>query len=97
MGHHCLFITKKIHNLARPDLFHQVPAIETARKGTVARDFTALFLSSKVSILGPDSYPKFFSNMVSNSQSYSNLKFDSPLHYAAGSQKKVVSWKSFNT
>jgi hypothetical protein len=43
-----------------------------------------------VSILGPESYPKFFSNLVSNSQSYLNLKFDSPLHYAAGSQKKIV-------
>jgi hypothetical protein len=29
-------------------------------KGTGARDFTALFFSSKVSILGSDSYPKFF-------------------------------------
>jgi hypothetical protein len=66
-------------------------------KGIVARDFTALVFSSKVSILGPDSYPKFCSNLVSISQSYLNLKFDSPLHYAAGSQKKIVSWESFNT
>ncbi len=65
--------------------------------GTVARNFTALVFSSKVSILGPDSYPKFVSDLVSNSQSYSNLKFDSPPHYAAGSQKKIVSWESFNT
>ncbi len=36
--------------------------------------------------MGPDSYPNFFSNLVSNSQSYSNLKFDSPLHNPAGSQ-----------
>jgi hypothetical protein len=62
-------------------------------KGTIARDFSALVFF----ILGPDSYPKFFSNLVSNSQSYSNLKFDSPLHYAAGSQKKIASWESFNT
>ncbi len=55
-----------------------------------------LFFTSKVSILGPDSYSKFFSNLVSNSQSYSNLKFDSTLHDAAGSQKKIVSWESFN-
>ncbi len=65
-------------------------------KGTVARDFTGLFFSSKVYILGPDSYTKLFSNLVSNLQSYSNLKFDSPLHHAAGSQKKIVSWGSFN-
>jgi hypothetical protein len=66
-------------------------------KGTVARDFTALVFSSKVSILGPDSYPKFFSNLVSNSQSYSNLKCDSLLRHAAGSKKKIVSGDSFNT
>ncbi len=70
---------------------------EVGVKGTVARDFTARFFSSKVSILGPDSYPNFFSNLVSNSQNYSNLKFDSPLHNAAWSQKKLVSWESFNT
>ncbi len=52
-------------------------------KGTVAQNFTALVFSSKVSILGPDSYPNFCSNLLSNSQSYSNLKFDSPLHHAA--------------
>ncbi len=55
-------------------------------KGTVARDFTALVFSSKVHF-GPCSYPKLFSNLVSNSKSFSNLKFDSPLHDAAESQK----------
>ncbi len=76
---------------------------DMVRGGTVAlkvqyREILQLwFFSSKVSILGPDSYPKLFSNVVSNSQSYSNLKFDSPLHHAAGRQKKIVSWESFNT
>jgi predicted nuclease with TOPRIM domain len=61
------------------------------------REFLQLwFFSSKVYILGPDSYTKLFPNLVSNSQSYSNLKLDSPLHDAAGSQKKIVSWGSFN-
>jgi hypothetical protein len=66
-------------------------------KGTVARDFTAPVFSSKVSILGPDSYPNFLSIFFSNLQSYSNLKFDSPLHHAAGSEIKIVGWESFNT
>jgi hypothetical protein len=56
-------------------------------KGTVARDFTALVFFVKSIHFGPCSYPKLFSNLVSNSQSYSNLKFDSPLHDSAGSQK----------
>jgi hypothetical protein len=64
-------------------------------KGTVARDFTALVFVSKVSralihILN-------FFQIWFQIRSYSSLNFDSPLHYAAGSQKKIVSWESFNT
>ncbi len=59
-------------------------------KGTETREFTALVFSSKVAILGPNSYSKFFSNLVSNSQSYSNFKFDSRLHHAAGSQILIL-------
>ncbi len=66
-------------------------------KGTVARDFTAQIFFIKSIHLGPYSYPKFFSNLISNSQSYSNLKFDYPLYHAAGSPKKIVSWESFDT
>ncbi len=42
-------------------------------KGTVAWDFSPPFFSSKLHTLDPDSYPKFFSNLVSNSPSYLNL------------------------
>jgi hypothetical protein len=36
--------------------------VETSQmvKGTVVRDFTALVFLPKVSIFGPDSFPKFF-------------------------------------
>jgi hypothetical protein len=62
----------------------------TDLKGTVARDFTTLVCSSKVSILGPDSYPKFFSNLVSNSltcSGESNFKFENSTNLKANSKK----------
>ncbi len=46
-------------------------------------DFKALVFFIKSIHHGPDSYPKFFSNLVSNLQSCLNLKFDSPLHHTA--------------
>jgi hypothetical protein len=43
-------------------------------KGTVARDFWPLVFFTNRPHMGPNSYPKTFSNSGSNSRRYSNLK-----------------------
>jgi hypothetical protein len=43
---------------------------------------------SDVSVWVPDSHAKIFSSFASTSWTYLNLKFDSPLHDAAGSKIK---------
>ncbi len=55
-------------------------------KGQSHEIFHFRFFKLNKSIWGPDTPPKIFSNFVSNSPSYSNLKFDSPLYNIAGSR-----------
>jgi hypothetical protein len=55
-----------------------------ALKGCVTRFFTSVFFIEQLH-LRPDKQPKIFSSFVSNSPSYSNLKFDSPLYNIEGS------------
>jgi hypothetical protein len=59
---HCLNLPFPLHSLC------PVPSL----KGTLARDFLLLFFSSKATTWSPDSYPKFISNIKSNSPRYSN-------------------------
>jgi hypothetical protein len=42
-------------------------------KGTVARDCRPLVFFNNRPHMGPDSHPKIFSNLVSNSRRYSDL------------------------
>ncbi len=53
-------------------------------KGQSHEIFHLVFFSLNNSTWGPDTPPTIFSNFVSNSPSYSNLKFDSPLYNIAG-------------
>jgi hypothetical protein len=69
----------------------------TCLEVTVVPDFLPTVFQSDLPTWVPDSHPKIFSSFNSSSWSYLNLKFDSPLHHAAGSQKKIVGWDSFNT
>jgi hypothetical protein len=57
-------------------------------KGTVAPGFRPTVFPSEVPTWFPDSHPKIFTSLASTSGRCLNLKFDSPLHHEAGSQKK---------
>jgi hypothetical protein len=71
-----------IHRFISPCAF---PHPFLSFKGTVAWDIPPPFFSSKVPTWDPDLYPKILKNLVSNSWLL-QLKFDSPLHYTAGSK-----------
>ncbi len=47
-------------------------------------DFYLRFFSSEEPTFTSDSHPKIFSSFISTSWTYLNLKFDPPLHNAAG-------------
>jgi hypothetical protein len=76
--------------VAESDEFVKIFYIYTLQlKGTVAQYFPPPFFSSKVPTLDSDSYPSFFKFDLKFVE-LSELKFDSPLHDAAGSQKSLL-------
>jgi hypothetical protein len=63
-----------------------VRTISSSLKGQQREIFHLRFFSSKLHTLDPDSNPKFFFEFAFKFVELLELKFDFPLHHAAGSQ-----------